>query len=62
MKKTCEICEGSGQVSFFGGVSRFVITWEDCPQCCGAGFVELPEEGEVDETEKEQKENTNNME
>ncbi len=46
--KKCQVCEGSGQVSYFGGESRFVITWEDCPACCGSGF-------EMDEEEKEEK-------
>ena len=39
MKKTCEICDGSGQISFFKGVSRFLLSWEDCPECGGMGFV-----------------------
>ncbi len=60
MKKPCEVCEGSGQVSYFKGASRFLLSWEDCPGCFGAGFVELPEEQEggdkSDEAgEKEQK-------
>jgi DnaJ-class molecular chaperone len=38
MKKTCEICGGSGQVGHFGGVSRFIITWDECPQCLGTGI------------------------
>ncbi len=39
--KTCEICEGSGQICSFKGVSRFVLTWEDCPVCGGIGFTTL---------------------
>lgn len=38
-KKSCEICEGSGQVCSFKGVSRFVLSWEDCPLCGGMGFT-----------------------
>jgi DnaJ-class molecular chaperone len=38
-KKSCEICEGSGQVCSFKGVSRFVLSWEDCPLCGGMGFI-----------------------
>jgi hypothetical protein len=38
-KKICEICEGSGQVCSFKGVSRFVLSWEDCPLCGGLGFT-----------------------
>lgn len=35
----CPGCGGSGQSSFFGGESRFMFTWEDCPDCCGTGIV-----------------------
>ncbi|MGB3224306.1 MAG: hypothetical protein WBB23_16015 [Desulforhopalus sp.] len=35
----CPGCGGSGQTSFFGGASRFMLTWEDCPDCCGTGIV-----------------------
>ena len=36
----CSTCSGTGQISFFQGVSRFVISWEECPECSGTGFVE----------------------
>jgi DnaJ-class molecular chaperone len=36
---TCPGCGGSGQTSYFGGASRFMLTWEDCPDCCGTGIV-----------------------
>ena len=39
MKKTCEICNGSGQLSSFKGVSRFLLSWEECPQCAGLGYL-----------------------
>ncbi len=55
MKEPCPVCEGSGQVSYFGGVSRFVITWDDCPECLGSG-VALPEEEEKSERDGEGKE------
>lgn len=35
----CPGCGGSGQTSYFGGASRFMLTWEDCPDCCGTGIV-----------------------
>ncbi len=40
-KKTtpCPGCGGSGQTSYFGGASRFMLTWEDCPDSCGTGIV-----------------------
>jgi DnaJ-class molecular chaperone len=37
-KKTCDICGGSGQISFFKGVSRFLLTTEECAECAGTGF------------------------
>ncbi len=38
-KKTCQTCGGAGQVSSFQGVSRFLLSWEECPECCGLGFI-----------------------
>ena len=42
----CIGCGGSGQTSFFGGASRFMFTWEDCPDCHGTGVTldEITEE------------------
>lgn len=37
MKKTCEYCGGTGQISYFQGVSRFLLTTEECPDCAGLG-------------------------
>jgi DnaJ-class molecular chaperone len=49
----CPGCGGSGQTSFFGGASRFMLTWEDCPDCCGTGIV-------LDEPDPEQQDKDNN--
>ncbi|WP_417912980.1 hypothetical protein [Candidatus Electronema sp. TJ] len=38
----CPACGGSGQLSFFQGESRFLLTVEECPHCCGTGLA--PEE------------------
>lgn len=38
MKKQCPSCGGSGQIGYFQGVSRFLLTWEECPLCHGTGF------------------------
>ncbi len=43
-QKTCEGCGGSGQISFFRGVSRFVMDWDDCPDCLGTGYIEEPDD------------------
>ena len=48
-KKTCEVCEGTGQVCSFKGVSRFALTWEDCPVCGGMGFTLLPRDADEQE-------------
>ncbi|MCW5204190.1 hypothetical protein VT98_14103 [Candidatus Electrothrix communis] len=38
----CPTCGGSGQLNFFKGESRFLLSVEECPACCGLGYV--PEE------------------
>jgi len=40
MKKTCSTCGGTGQIGYFQGVSRFLLSWEECPQCAGTGYCE----------------------
>lgn len=42
VKKNCEFCGGSGQISYFKGVSRFLVSWEECPECAGLGYI-IPE-------------------
>ncbi len=37
--KTCQGCGGSGQISFFQGESRFLLTMEECPECFGTGML-----------------------
>lgn len=39
MKKVCDICGGTGQVGSFQGESRFIISWEECLECYGTGFL-----------------------
>jgi len=53
MKKECPSCGGSGQISYFKGVSRFLLSNEDCPECSGLGFIvdeSLPEDDGQAET------------
>ncbi|MDW7771355.1 MAG: hypothetical protein SCH71_00535 [Desulfobulbaceae bacterium] len=40
IKKTCPSCGGSGQICFFQGVSRFLLTMEECPECIGIGYLQ----------------------
>ncbi|HBI16118.1 MAG TPA: hypothetical protein DDY20_11495 [Desulfobulbaceae bacterium] len=51
MKKQCGTCGGTGQIGYFQGESRFLLTWEECPRCCGTGMNETP----VGSQEKERK-------
>jgi DnaJ-class molecular chaperone len=39
MKKECPVCLGSGELSYFKGISRFVLSQMDCPECAGMGFI-----------------------
>ena len=43
----CPACGGTGQLNFFKGESRFLLSAEECPACCGFGYV--PEEGDEPE-------------
>ena len=42
----CPGCNGSGQISFFQGESRFLLTMEECPECCGTGILMKRSAGE----------------
>jgi Bacterial DNA-binding protein len=35
----CPGCNGTGQMTWFGGVSRFQFSYTDCPECNGVGFL-----------------------
>ena len=43
MKQTCDQCHGTGQRCYFKGESRFLLSQEECPACCGLGFIETSE-------------------
>lgn len=36
-KKVCATCGGTGQIAFFQGESRFLLSQEECPACFGIG-------------------------
>lgn len=40
----CPGCNGTGQMTYFGGVSRFQFSYEDCPECNGFGFLKATPE------------------
>jgi hypothetical protein len=43
-EQPCPACGGSGQLNFFKGESRFLLTVEECPLCCGTGLAPAEEE------------------
>lgn len=58
-RKTCPSCDGSGQISYFKGVSRFLLSVEECPECGGLGFVIEPDsagQGSAGRHKKKEKE------
>lgn len=40
METSCSTCNGTGQISFFQGESRFLLTHEECPGCFGTGLAQ----------------------
>ena len=35
----CAGCGGTGQISFFKGVSRFLVSCDECPECSGLEYI-----------------------
>lgn len=54
-KAPCNGCGGSGQISFFRGVSRFVMDWEDCPDCLGTGLAPSSKDDSPEQAESNAK-------
>jgi DnaJ-class molecular chaperone len=52
-KVTCPSCGGSGQIQFFQGESRFLLTVEEGPECCGTGYIVNPDKRSGLENRKE---------
>ena len=50
MKKVCDSCGGSGQIGFFQGESRFIITWDECVECNGTGMLYAENNEKHDDT------------
>ncbi|MCI5142959.1 MAG: hypothetical protein D3909_14765 [Candidatus Electrothrix sp. ATG1] len=56
----CPSCGGTGQINFFKGESRFLLSVEECPACCGFGYVQEEEqEGEQKDDGTEPREEKN---
>lgn len=39
-RPVCPSCGGSGHLGLFRGESRFMISWEECYECDGTGYIE----------------------
>jgi isopentenyldiphosphate isomerase len=52
MKKPCQSCGGSGQINYFKGVSRFLLSSEECPECSGLGYIFADHENADDPSEE----------
>ncbi len=59
-KKRCESCGGIGQISYFKGVSRFLLSYEECPECAGLGFLFSSEKEENNYSDNSNRKKTNN--
>ena len=42
---------GTGQLCHFKGMSRFLLSYEDCPACFGTGCIDAADMPEADDTE-----------
>jgi DnaJ-class molecular chaperone len=51
-KKICQVCGGTGQVSYFKGVSRFLLSTQECEECAGIGYILDSVEEKTEETAK----------
>ncbi|MBM9511571.1 hypothetical protein [Desulfogranum marinum] len=45
-KEVCPTCGGTGEIGFFQGESRFLLTREECPACCGLGYILAEDEND----------------
>ncbi|BCO09052.1 hypothetical protein GF1_14280 [Desulfolithobacter dissulfuricans] len=52
IRSSCPACGGTGQVSFFQGESRFLLTTEECSLCLGLGYVLEKNQEQAGGTEK----------
>jgi DnaJ-class molecular chaperone len=55
MKKVCDTCGGSGQISYFKGVSRFLLSVEECDVCNGVGYTNVEDDKKEGKEKKKKK-------
>jgi DnaJ-class molecular chaperone len=48
----CPACGGSGQLNFFKGESRFLLSVEECPACCGLGYMQEKDRADREDNPK----------
>lgn len=53
MDTACPSCNGTGQISYFQGESRFLLSYEECPDCYGTG-LKTPGQNSKDDSEEKQ--------
>jgi hypothetical protein len=49
MKQICDQCHGTGVRCYFKGESRFLLSQDECPACCGLGFIETSDTDDASE-------------
>ena len=54
-RQPCEFCGGSGQLSFFKGASRFLLSVEECSACNGTGLGPDPAGAETAGSDRKKK-------
>jgi hypothetical protein len=57
MPTRCPHCAGTGQLNYFKGESRFVLSQFECSVCCGTGLISeaadaVPEEAPTDDQDE----------
>jgi len=60
-KKKCDVCGGIGQISFFKGVSRFLLSTEECSECAGTGYQIDPIKGQSGNSNMPNNKNRKNL-
>ena len=60
-KKVCKTCDGSGQISYFQKVSRFLIAENDCPERGGMDFTILVKKNHLDQPQRERERKRNDL-
>ncbi len=52
-KQPCEFCNGTGQMSYFQGESRFLLTHDECQDCYGTGLKQQEVDSDLSQDQDE---------